>query len=218
MIEKVFKRIPISMALIGKRRSGKTYLLIKMLNSKFFRDTFDKVYVFSPTIELDSTWEKVRDMFDPEDDRYVMFDKFDPEILESILELQKKTIATKRKDILIIIDDFAEKLKGQRGNVLEQLATKGRHFKTSFIFTSQKYNSIHPIIRNNVDELIFFRVSNNLELKTIVEENDSRDIPIGFEKLLMDNTKDYNYLLVVKDTNNKYFRGNKLDYTKLVLN
>ena len=217
MIERVLKRIPISMALIGKRRSGKTHLLIKMLNSKYFRDTFEKIYIFSPTIELDPTWQKVRNIFDSEDTRFTLFDKFEPDVLEAILELQKKTIPKKRSDILIIIDDFAEKLKGQRGNILELLATKGRHFKASFIFTSQKYNSIHPIIRNNADEFVFFRVSNNLELKTIVDENDNKDLQKigGFESLLNNNTKDYDYLLVVKGKEDKYYRGNALDFVNL---
>lgn len=213
MLDKVLKRMPISMLLIGKRRSGKTYLLIKMLNSKYFRDSFDRVFIFSPTIELDPTWQKVKDI---DESRYVLFDDLDLETLEDILQLQKAQLDA--KPILVIIDDFAEKLKGKRGNVLEQLATKGRHFNTSFIFTSQKFNAVPTIIRNNTDEQIFFRVSNNLELKTIVEENDNKHITVGFEKLLMDNTNDYNYLLIVKDKEDKYFRGNKLEFTRLRMN
>lgn len=213
MLDKVLKRMPISMLLIGKRRSGKTYLLIKMLNSKHFKDSFDRVFIFSPTIELDPTWEKVKDI---NESRYVLFDDLDLEVLEDILQLQKAQIDA--KPILIILDDFAEKLKGKRGNVLEQLATKGRHFNTSFIFTSQKFNAVPTIIRNNTDEQIFFRVSNNLELKSIVEENDNKNITVGFEKLLMDNTNDYNYLLIVKDKEDKYYRGNKLDFIRLRMN
>lgn len=215
MIEKVLKRLPLAMLLIGKRRSGKTMLLINMLNSKYFRDTFDKIYIFSPTIELDKTWEKVRDI---EKENYVLFDKMDLEVLEDILSLQKrKNQYNNDKDILVIIDDFAEKLKGRRGNVLEQLATKGRHFKASYIFTSQKYNSVPTIIRNNSDEQIFFHISNNQELKTILEENESKDIPGGFESLLHDSTDGYNYLLVVKGKEDKYYKGNKLEFKKLKL-
>jgi hypothetical protein len=213
MLDKVLKRMPISMLLIGKRRSGKTYLLIKMLNSKHFKESFDRVFIFSPTIELDPTWEKVKDI---NESRYVLFDDLDLEVLEDILQLQKAQIDS--KPILIILDDFAEKLKGKRGNVLEQLATKGRHFNTSFIFTSQKFNAVPTIIRNNTDEQIFFRVSNNLELKSIVEENDNKNITVGFEKLLMDNTNDYNYLLIIKDKEDKYYRGNKLNFIRLRMN
>lgn len=150
MISSVFKRLPLSMLLIGKRRSGKTNLLIKMLNSKYFIDNFQKVFIFSPTVELDETWESIRDY--PTKREIILFDKFDESIIEDILQLQRKS----EDDVLIILDDFAEKLKGKRGNTLEQLATKGRHFNTSFIFTSQKYNAVPSIIRNNVDEIVFF--------------------------------------------------------------
>lgn len=214
MIATVFKRLPLSMLLIGKRRSGKTNLLIKMLNSKHFIDNFQKVFIFSPTVELDETWESIRDY--PSKRDIILFDKFDESIIEDILQLQRKS----DEDVLIILDDFAEKLKGKRGNTLEQLATKGRHFNTSFIFTSQKYNAVPSIIRNNVDEVIFFKVSNNLELKTIVDENDNKDLKNvgGFENLLLNNTKDYDYLLIVKGKEDKYYRGNKLDYVKLKIN
>lgn len=214
MISTVLKRVPLSMLLVGKRRSGKTNLLIKMLNSKHFIDNFQKVFIFSPTVELDETWESIREY--PTKREVILFDKFDNSIIEDILELQRNS----EDDVLIILDDFAEKLKGKRGNVLEQLATKGRHFNTSFIFTSQKYNAVPSIIRNNVDEIIFFKVSNNLELKTIVEENDNKDLKNvgGFENLLINNTKDYDYLLIIKGKEDKYYRGNKLEFVRLKIN
>tara|TARA_R110000868_G_scaffold261216_2_gene519297 strand:+ start:3357 stop:4001 length:645 start_codon:yes stop_codon:yes gene_type:complete len=214
MIQSVLKRLPLSMLLVGKRRSGKTHLLIKMLNSKYFIDNFQKIFIFSPTVELDETWESIRDY--PTKREVILFDKFDDSIIEDILQLQRNS----EDDVLIILDDFAEKLKGKRGNVLEQLATKGRHFNTSFIFTSQKYNAVPSIIRNNVDEIIFFKVSNNLELKTIVDENDNKDLKNvgGFENLLINNTKDYDYLLIVKGKEDKYYRGNKLDFIRLKIN
>lgn len=209
MIEKIFKRIPLAMSIIGKRRSGKTHLLIKMINSKYFKETFKMIYIFSPTVTLDKTWESVNNK------NAYFFEEYDEDVLQQILNLQKMKTDEQRQDILIILDDLSEKLKGKRGNLLEVLATKGRHFKASFIFTSQKYNSIPPIIRTNTDEIIFFRVSNNYELNTITEEYNSRDLLIPFDQLLYETTKDYDYLLVVKGKENKYYRGNKLDYKKL---
>ena len=208
MIEKVLKRIPLAMCIIGKRRSGKTKLLIDMLNSKYFKKTFDQIFLFSPTVSLDKSFESVKN------EAVVGYDFYSEEVIEDILKLQKMK-GDNRKDILIILDDLAEKLKGRRGNVLEQLATKGRHFNCSFIFTSQKYNAIPTVIRNNTDEIIFFRVSNNQELKTISEEYQSKDLTIDFEDLLYSQTKGYDYLLIVKGKQDSYYRGNKLDYVKL---
>lgn len=214
MIQKVLKRLPLAMLMIGKRRSGKTHLLIRMLNSKYFKENFDTIYVFSPTVNLDKTWDAINN------EEVVLYDEYDESTINDILKIQEITHESKRQNVLIILDDLAEKLKGKRGNVLEMLATKGRHFNASFIFTSQKYNSVPTIIRNNSDEMIFFKVSNNQELKTIVDEQDSSDLKSvgGFENLLNNNTKGYDYLLIVKGKEDKYFRGNKLEFVKLKIN
>lgn len=209
-MDKVFSRIPLAMSIIGKRRSGKSFLLVKMLNSRYFKRTFAEIYVFSPTCGLDKTWRDIKN------DKVVFYDEYDEDTINSILRLQEHR-GNDRSDILIILDDFAEKLKGHRGNVLERLATKARHYSCSFIFTSQKYNAIQPIIRNNTDEFIFFRVSNNQELKTIVDEQDNRDLVNvgGFENLLFENTKGYDYLVCIKGKEDKFYRGNELTFTKL---
>lgn len=207
MIEKVLERLPLAMAMIGKRRSGKTKLLIEMLNSKFFKKRFEKVYIFSPTVMLDDTWDDIKNK------NVIFYDRYDESIVEAIMKLQETTYKKDRKDQLIILDDLAEKLKGHRGNALEKLATKGRHFKLSFIFTSQKYNAVQPIIRNNVDEVIFFRVSNNMELKSIGEEFHNKDF--DFESVLDYATDNYNYLLIVKGKKDTLYKGNLLKYVKL---
>ena len=207
MIEKILERLPMAMLMIGKRRSGKTKLLIEMLNSKYFKKKFERIYIFSPTCILDDTWDDIKNK------NVIFYDRYDESIVDAIMKLQEQTYKKDRKDQLIILDDLAEKLKGARGNALERLATKGRHFKLSFIFTSQKYNAVQPIIRNNVDEVIFFRVSNNMELKSIGEEFHNKEF--DFESVLDYATNDYNYLLIVKGKEDKLFKGNLLRFVKL---
>lgn len=209
MIQKVLERLPLAMLINGKRRSGKTHLLIKMLNSKYFKKKFDRIYIFSPTITLDKSWEDVKNK------NALFYDVYDENTIEMILRLQKRTPEEERKHVLIILDDLAEKLKGKRGNVLEQLATKGRHFKVSFIFTTQKYNATPTVIRNNADEIIFFRISNNFELKTVLEEYSNKDF--NFEDLLDYATDDYNYLLIVKGKKDNFYKGNLLTFKKITI-
>jgi hypothetical protein len=208
-IEKVFERIPLAMLMVGKRRSGKTKLLTEMLNTKYFKKKFDRIYLFSPTVQLDSTWGDVRNK------NVIFYDEYYDDTIEAIMKLQSAIPENERKHQMIILDDFAEKLKGKRGHALEKLATKGRHFKLSFIFTTQKYNLAPTVIRNNIDEVIFFRVSNNMELKTIEEEYNQRDLDFG--ALLNSVTTGYNYLCVVKGKEDVYYRGNLLSFVKLKL-
>ena len=207
---RVFERLPLAMSIIGKRRSGKSFLLVKMLNSKYFKKKFESVYIFSPTCMLDKTWNDITNK------NVIFYDEYDEEIIQNLLKLQEYK-GNEAGQILIVLDDFAEKLKSYRGNVLEQLALRGRHYSASFIFTSQKYNLIPTVIRNNTDEFIFFKVSNNQELKTIIEEQDNKDLQKigGFEKLLFDNTKGYDYLVCIKGKEDVYYRGNELVFKKI---
>ena len=207
MIEKVLERLPLAMLIVGKRRSGKTKLLIEMLNSKYFKKKFDVIYLFSPTILIDDAWDALKNK------KVIFYDEYNEDTLDKIFMLQSKTPNKEREHQLIILDDFAEKLKGHRGNALERLATKGRHFKLSFIFTTQKYNMTPTTIRNNVDEIIFFRVSNNQELKTIEEEFNTRKLDFG--ELLDYATDGYNYLLMVKGKEDIFYKSNLLKFTKL---
>jgi len=208
MIEKILDDV-LSMLLIGKRRSGKSFLLVEMLNSAYFKKRFKHVFLFSPTVQLDKTWRSLNNK------NITFFDTFKEEEIQDILEMQKLIHEDDRQEILIILDDFSERLKAKHNSILNKLATKGRHFKASYIFTSQKYNSVPTIIRNNSDQLIFFQISNNLEFKTIVDENSNRNLKVSFEDLLSYSTNEYNYLLVVKGKVNKYYKGNLLKYTLL---
>lgn len=208
-IEKVFERLPLATLMVGKRRSGKTKLLTALLDTKYFKKKFDRIYLFSPTVQLDNTWGDVRNK------AVIFYDEYYDDTIEAIMKLQAATPENERKHQMIILDDFAEKLKGKRGHALEKLATKGRHFKLSFIFTTQKYNLAPTVIRNNIDEVIFFKVSNNMELKTIEEEYNQRDLDFG--ALLNSVTIGYNYLLVVKGKEDVYYKGNLLNFTKLKL-
>ena len=59
-----------------------------------YRDCFSRIYIFSPSIEVDLTWRPVKDYIEkktwsintPEEPIY--FDHYDPEALATILEKQ----------------------------------------------------------------------------------------------------------------------------------
>ena len=51
---------PFSMSILGGTGSGKTHLLSFVLNNKsFYKNTFDRIYVFGRTIEADHTWKYI---------------------------------------------------------------------------------------------------------------------------------------------------------------
>jgi hypothetical protein len=85
-----------------------------------YKDCFDRTYIFSPSIEVDSTWIPVNKYskqkhIDLEPDEEIYFDHYDPKALHDILATHYKIIDYMKKkkykklfQILIIIDDFAD--------------------------------------------------------------------------------------------------------------
>ena len=60
-----------------------------------YRDCFERVYIFSPSINVDHTWIPVKEYLDKtinlsESEPPLYYDHYDPESLEKIIDTQKK--------------------------------------------------------------------------------------------------------------------------------
>ena len=84
-----------------------------------FKKDVSRIYTWSPSIEVDSTWKPIkdytRDHIKPNDKEQNYFDSYDPSELEQIIKTQQKVIyyqkGQKHKDlyqIIIVIDGFAD--------------------------------------------------------------------------------------------------------------
>ena len=104
--------------LVGPSGSGKTMLLINMILD-IYKGCSSIIYIWSPSIEVDSTWKPVkdysRDHIKPNDREKCYLDSYDPAELEQVIQTQQQVIdyqkEQKHKDvyhILIVIDDFAD--------------------------------------------------------------------------------------------------------------
>ena len=78
---------------MGPSGSGKTMLLTNMILD-IYKGRFSRIYIWSPPIEIDSTWKLVkdyiRDHIDPNDREKCYFDSYDPSELEQIIKTQQK--------------------------------------------------------------------------------------------------------------------------------
>ena len=176
-------KLPIRSVILGPSGSGKTVLLQNMILD-IYRDCFSRIFIFSPSIDVDMTWKPVKDYIEKHmkvqhsEEEPIYFDHYDPEALATILETQHKitTFFKKRGDtklfqILIIVDDFADDPSFTRhSKLLHALYTRGRHNMISSITATQKFNSIHPIIRVNATELYVYRLRNTKDLDTFIDE------------------------------------------------
>ena len=82
--------------------------------------------------------------------------------------------ASNRKKLfsmLIVIDDFADDaVLTRQSKLLHSLYTRGRHNIISTIVSTHKFAAIHPISRVNATSLIVYRLRNNRELESFLEE------------------------------------------------
>ena len=109
----------------------------------------------------------------------LFFDSYDPEALEGIIDTQRQVVEHQKKEghrklfqILIVVDDFADEPSFSRqSKLLHSLFTRGRHSQISTLVSTQKYNSISPLIRVNATELYVFRLRSIQDLSTVIDEN-----------------------------------------------
>ena len=160
-----------AMLIIGKPRSGKTNLLLNLTTKahKNFNRKFDKVYLFSPSV---NTMEN--DPFELLPDEQ----KFEVATEDNLLSVLSEIKDTGEK-VLMILDDCISDIRGKGKSEIENLLHRiffnrrhlaGKGGSLSIIATSQTYNKIDPKLRKTASHLVFFENKNKKELDSIFEE------------------------------------------------
>eukprot|EP00746_Dinoflagellata_sp_MGD_P156744 gnl/MRDRNA2_/MRDRNA2_85952_c1_seq1.p1 gnl/MRDRNA2_/MRDRNA2_85952_c1~~gnl/MRDRNA2_/MRDRNA2_85952_c1_seq1.p1 ORF type:complete len:254 (-),score=-1.42 gnl/MRDRNA2_/MRDRNA2_85952_c1_seq1:35-796(-) len=176
-------KLPVRSILLAPSGGGKGVLLQNMILD-IYKNCFERVYIFSPSINVDMTWEPVKEYLTKhvnlkDDEPGLYYENYDHESLEKIIDTQKKITEylkskkeTKRLfQILIIIDDHADDpVFSRKSTLLHSLFTRGRHSGISTIVSTQKFAALHPIIRVNATELFVFRLRNYQDLSMFLEE------------------------------------------------
>ena len=180
---------PIRGLLVGPSGSGKTVVLVDLI-LRLYRGAFERIYVFSPSVNIDSAWAPVKDYVEKEmrvdqQREKCFFDTFDHVALARIVETQRRvTEESKRQKlprlygILIVVDDFADDTSVMQarggysagGSMLNTLAIRGRHLAISFLLSTQNLRLIGQTIRVNVQFILCWRLRNALELEALIEE------------------------------------------------
>jgi DNA replication protein DnaC len=175
--------LPCRSVILGPSGSGKTILLQNMILD-IYKNCFSRIYIFSPSIDIDHVWDQVKDYIEKElkikntDEEPYLFNHYSPEQLQNIIDIQHKVIEYQKKQnhkklfsILIVIDDFADDSSFSRhSKLLHSLYTRGRHSSISTITSTQKFASISTLIRVNATELYVYRLRNYQDLETFLIE------------------------------------------------
>ena len=175
-------------AFIGPSGVGKTTTAISMLMGPY-KHCYSRVYVFSPSCApgVDPAWDAwrkhVKVHMRVPDDEQTMWDTWEPETLEKLIERHKKVNAhlkhKKHKKgyvILCLVDDFAdagEKVMHSSTNILTSLFVRGRHLGCACWLLTQKLRVVSLICRTNSCWMLIWRLRNSKELLSILEEMDA---------------------------------------------
>ena len=89
------------MLITGPSGSGKTQLAVDTC-TRIYAGCFERIYVFSPSVHLDSAWNPVKDyvyktMGVPEEEQ-CFFDTWDEAQLQEILKIQRAVVEHKQKE------------------------------------------------------------------------------------------------------------------------
>ena len=159
--------------IIGKRRSGKSYLCEDLIKKMIHDKMLDVVLLFSGT---DAGFE-----FIDKDCRFI--DDVEPLrlLVENMKHLNEyNKIAPKKERIrlrvAVIIDDHAVKLKSAEFNILEALAVNGHHcayepLPLHVFVLCQSLTKTPRVVRMNCDMIFFNAIASMRERDIIFDEN-----------------------------------------------
>ena len=163
---------------LGPSGSGKTTTLISMMLGPY-KNAFDGIYVFSPSVEIDSAWDPVK-----EHAKHLkghgFFSEWDEKAMWAILNEQRDKIKDLKRQkttkplpqVLVVIDDFADSsdVMHNSGNILTSLMIRGRHFGCSTWVSTQKLTALSLVTRVNFQFMCVWRLRNAKEIEAVVEE------------------------------------------------
>ena len=162
----VAPKLPASMIISAPSGSGKT-ILLQSLILDIYRNCFARIYVFSPSINVDSIWTPVKKYIKDEmkvdtEKEQCFFEEYIASDLQKIIERHHKVIEYQKKNdhktlhsCLLVIDDVADNEKFSRhSSLLNQLYVRGRHNALTVITSVQAYRALSRIIRVNSRQLL----------------------------------------------------------------
>lgn len=174
---------------VGKRRTGKTWIARKLLHMK--RQIFNHGLVITKT-KFNGFWQN----YFP---AAVIHGTFDPVILEQFmllaLEIEEYNRANPREQInnksVIVLDDVIADKKVRYDDTLATLFYNGRHFGIFLIICSQYVFGLPPGLRSNADLVFVLRQFQNRQRKQLTEDYaDMLDDTLEFTDALNVNTED----------------------------
>lgn len=187
-----------SVLISGKSGSGKSTLLANLLlDKRFYKGWFDKIFLFSPTANGDDIQKQLNIPA-----KHVFTDLEEaPELLEVILRSQKQalesTTADKAKQYAIIFDDVIGDTRFMNTKEFTQCFYQVRHVCCTTFICTQHFTRVPRICRLQANFIMYFAGSMS-ETEILVEEFSPPSMSKNdFRQLVVDATSGpYDFLTI----------------------
>jgi len=192
----------VSIAIIGKKRTGKSSLILSLLShKKLYGSHFGNIYLISPS----SGDGKMKDLIEELTAQDKYYKDLTEQNIEKILneirmeiqqkKAQEKKLKKKLPEIynLLIMDDVISDISRSFKSKITKLFLNQRHFNLTTILVSQCYPLIPLGIRKNFDIMHIFPMTNLKEKEAI--QNDF-DIPDEIFDIAFENETEHPFLTV----------------------
>lgn len=186
---------PANVLIIGKRFSGKTTLLLNIIDPAEFDNVFI-VTVSDQTGNLNSLCRS----------DLCILNSISDEFIDKLIEIHKEDRLTRT---LILFDDFlGSDFEPKKSQKMRLLASSGRNFNISVVFSSQDITGVPTMFRRNV-EYLFLGAMNANSIKKVAEEYSTADMN---KKQLEFNLKE---LAKAKDNSWLFYDDRKGEWSKI---
>jgi len=184
--------------IIGKRGSGKSFLIKQIIYQMFIDKKVNECCVFSPTDKMTNF--------------YVNFTKHvsyecDFSLVKKIMELQKqRNIEGSNTHKLLIVFDDGLSEKDYRNDTISDLIKNGHHLNITTIFAMQFSIGMTPELRSNFDYVFLMKDDAISSIKRLYDHYGGVFPTFNlFNSYIKNYTKDYNALVILNTITNSLF-------------
>ena len=136
-----------AIAIIGKRESGKSWIVRNIVYNMYQKDNSEEFVVISPTDKMNCFYGKFIDK---------VYYSYNSNIIEYVLAMQTDRMSRGIiKNVTVVLDDCLS-LKGSwmRDIAIQEMLYNGKHYHITYILTMQFPLGITPELRSNFDYVI----------------------------------------------------------------
>ena len=182
-----------SILIIGKRGSGKSYVIDNILRSFTKKYAHADISIISPTERMNPFYKH---RYPNATIKYDIENNFLKEIIyDSSIAIEEKS----NKNKILVLDDCLYRKKAwAKDELIREIIMNGRHYRIPYILTRQfPTGDITPDLRSNFDYVFLLRDDSTINKKKLWDNYASMFPSLHtFENFFNECTKDYNAMVI----------------------